>query len=1040
MARKDKRGVSSSGHNSEAWDKISKRELGDTMAYRDVFETQQLERSDLEKAQTKKSRVITSLVLGVVMSVVIWIVLSFLHLGFSSVTNNLSFFSSSGSTSVKFYKQVAVSTIKVEYCILDGQGGLATDECYPSESEASEHPPIWYQDLVAADEAEAAASDETEPVTALDYIFLFSQWKLLLSLAGGAIIGGFAYGVMVKKLASQNLMSDTTDINQYQGDQHLATPLEILHKFDVFPDMGAHSNVQPSSMISHVMLTNHGLKKVEVARRAKEDIVGKDGLIEYFKGDLILDDDGEIILDKLPYIDEEMGDMLFDASGIPKGKVGKELRRRYNPTKIAYNPDGDFREKVGKYKTVADMLNHATVMPYYEPQRPAGVYIVDTAPVNTMVLAITRAGKGQTYIEPVIDMWLREREPNNIVVNDPKGELLVKHYVRATSRGFQVIQFNLINSLKTDIYNPLGLAAESAREGDMANCQVYVGNIADVFFPVDGAEDPVWPNAANNAFKRAAYGLIDYYREEERQKREYAMRVNMDPKVLDTELDQMWGKVTLYNTYQFFVQLASKDLKNPVEEVTALVKAGHYGNPEAEDFDLIAYEHDKSEAQKTAFLWSGNSEAKMLDLFFSATEVLPVNQMRTLVNNANNSLKSMGGAEKMLASVYGIAITAMSFFTDPIISTLTSGTPSQNTDLAGLSFPRRMGVRFDSSYVKKNHLLATQSVWSAYADPDFTEDLGKDFFHEDTVNDTNWARYYFKGIFPKNTAYIKLELKNPVTKMLIKTFYFKFTKSFQTSLNGRYFITDPVTGEKIIHNGLLIEMVKDKAGKFRQGHAVFREKKIEDVSSIKPKVVEARSNIVIMNQVNYSEKPKAVFMVTPPHLMRYSKLILILIKQLVDLNFDKSYTTKENQKPLYKTRYMLDELGNLQSDGQGIAGFETMLSIGLGQDQQFTIILQTLQQLREIYGDSVDKIVQGNAQPYSALIATPDGWMTMGEMEVGQDVLVPKGGFSQVTGVFPQGVRDVFEIVREDGSSTEACDEHLWDVVVVPPKLDVKGK
>lgn len=39
------------------------------------------------------------------------------------------------------------------------------------------------------------------------------------------------------------------------------------------------------------------------------------------------------------------------------------------------------------------------------------------------------------------------------------------------------------------------------------------------------------------------------------------------------------------------------------------------------------------------------------------------------------------------------------------------------------------------------------------------------------------------------------------------------------------------------------------------------------------------------------------------------------------------------------------ELGNLQSEGHGISGFETMLSIGLGQEQQFTLILQTLQQL-----------------------------------------------------------------------------------------------
>lgn len=68
-------------------------------------------------------------------------------------------------------------------------------------------------------------------------------------------------------------------------------------------------------------------------------------------------------------------------------------------------------------------------------------------------LAITRAGKGQTVIEPTIDMWTRERKPSNRVMNDPKGELLVKFYVRETVRGAQVIQFNLINAMKTDIYN-----------------------------------------------------------------------------------------------------------------------------------------------------------------------------------------------------------------------------------------------------------------------------------------------------------------------------------------------------------------------------------------------------------------------------------------------------------------------------------------------------------------------------------------------------------------------------------------------------------
>lgn len=251
-------------------------------------------------------------------------------------------------------------------------------------------------------------------------------------------------------------------------------------------------------------------------------------------------------------------------------------------------------------------------------------------------------------------MWTRERRANNIVINDPKGELLVKFYVRATVRGFQVVQFNLINAMKTDIYNPLGLAADAAREGDFTKAALYVENIADVFFPLDGGDDPVWPNAANNAFKRAAYGLIDFYLEEEKELRLKAEAHNMDEKVLETELDIMWGKVTLYNTYQLFVQLTSKKQKNPSIEFVKKAKSGEFDNLTEEEYnDMLA------EVEKQSVLWEDKPDSDLLSLYFNATDALPMNSMRRLVSNANNALKSMAGADKMMASVYGIAITAM---------------------------------------------------------------------------------------------------------------------------------------------------------------------------------------------------------------------------------------------------------------------------------------------------------------------------------------------------------------------------------------------
>ena len=219
-----------------------------------------------------------------------------------------------------------------------------------------------------------------------------NKWKVLISFAVSGILFSVLYMLFSRNLKAQNLMSDTSDINQYRGDQHVALPEEVQRNYDWYPDVGAHSAVQVSSMISHMALTNKGLKQVEFAKRAEKDILDEDGDVEYYKGEILNDEDGNPITTMEPLIDEQFMEDLFDASGAPKDKT---IRKRYDATKIPYNPDGSNRDKLGKYETVADLINEDWELPLYEPQRPGGAYIVDTAPVNTMVLAITRAGKGK---------------------------------------------------------------------------------------------------------------------------------------------------------------------------------------------------------------------------------------------------------------------------------------------------------------------------------------------------------------------------------------------------------------------------------------------------------------------------------------------------------------------------------------------------------------------------------------------------------------------------------------------------------------------
>jgi ATP-dependent DNA helicase RecG len=74
------------------------------------------------------------------------------------------------------------------------------------------------------------------------------------------------------------------------------------------------------------------------------------------------------------------------------------------------------------------------------------------------------------------------------------------------------------------------------------------------------------------------------------------------------------------------------------------------------------------------------------------------------------------------------------------------------------------------------------------------------------------------------------------------------------------------------------------------------------------------------------------------------------------------------------------------------------------------------------------EVGSGKAQPIESLVLTPSGFKRMAEIQVGDEVVNPTGEITVVTGVFPQGHRDVWRVVFSDGSTVECDDEHLWAV------------
>lgn len=72
----------------------------------------------------------------------------------------------------------------------------------------------------------------------------------------------------------------------------------------------------------------------------------------------------------------------------------------------------------------------------------------------------------------------------------------------------------------------------------------------------------------------------------------------------------------------------------------------------------------------------------------------------------------------------------------------------------------------------------------------------------------------------------------------------------------------------------------------------------------------------------------------------------------------------------------------------------------------------------------------GKAQPMWSNVLTPNGFKKMQDIKLGDEVLTPRFTKTIVTGVFPQGKRDIYEIRLMSGRTVYSCAEHLWKIKV----------
>lgn len=525
----------------------------------------------------------------------------------------------------------------------------------------------------------------------------------------------------------------------------------------------------------------------------------------------------------------------------------------------------------------------------------------------------------QTVIEPSFDLWTREKNKWNIFTTDPKGELLAKFYYPATVRGMEVVQFNLMHPHLTNVFNPLINAVQQFRRNDPPKGSAIIDSIIETLFPDNGE---IWNPAAGNMFRRAVYMIMDDMIEKEKYLRYVGFRDNIPQEITDAEINRVYSKLTLYNVYKLIGDLASR-----------ISKDEQFINVNPDDPPV--------------------TEKDLLTLMFDAMAMLPKNDLRTKAITANNAIKQVASAPQTIAGIYATLLTGLSCYADDTAIALMSGGLTDSFDITGVGFPRRFGIQFDQAFMKKFRITEHLCKWEIFRDSRLTESYGGDNFeHMEKLAPSGWTWIYFKGILDQDVSYVRLNISSGST--MIKSFAFRFTKGYKTFDDITYVI-DPITGTKIVYGGTMEEWDVEKQ---EVKHSTFQNNVYDPTLD---SYVLKDMPVIASNQVYYTERPKFIFAITPPHLQVYQKHVLIMIKQIIDEIYSMSYTTKSNRKPIVGTRLMLEEFGNIRSGENGIPNIDTITSIALGQDVQITFVLQSFQQLRSLYSEDIEKIIRANS-------------------------------------------------------------------------------
>lgn len=121
---------------------------------------------------------------------------------------------------------------------------------------------------------------------------------------------------------------------------------------------------------------------------------------------------------------------------------------------------------------------------------------VDTNNTNTLVVASTQSGKTELYSYPSLDVVMRAKVKDSIIVTDIKGDMLKNTRKDFVKYGYEVHVLNLINPYLSIGFNPLERIKQAYIKGDYAKAGMLCNTFTYSIFHNPNSKEPMWEESA----------------------------------------------------------------------------------------------------------------------------------------------------------------------------------------------------------------------------------------------------------------------------------------------------------------------------------------------------------------------------------------------------------------------------------------------------------------------------------------------------------------------------------------------------------------